>query len=278
MRLLAMLCMKAKKETELGGAGLSLSHFPEHYMLIMARWFIKPAGSLAVMFRQPSALGRGALMASNTAQLEASGSPLADPSSEEGRARPFLWHLYSAFTSAELQLYLHHGRSSVSEARSRDFAMNRAFAIELAVAALRSKWLYLGTRRRPLTEGTAGEMKQTWALQSLHATEISLSGRRKPQDLPFPSPQISFSHLITRRPTWHGVKTLSRTPSNTHTHKKKPVCRKQMPSASLFEVPLTMSSSYHFPMCEEVPANKTSIKLTDKTNYKANRALMCHQS
>lgn len=91
-----MLCMKAKKETELGGAGLSLSHFPEHYMLIMARWLIKPAGSLAVMFRQPSALGRGALMASNTAQLEASGSPLADPSSKEGRARLFLWHLHSA--------------------------------------------------------------------------------------------------------------------------------------------------------------------------------------
>lgn len=51
-----------------------------------------------------------------------------------------------------------------------------------------------------------------------------------------------------------------------------------MPSASLFEVRLTMSSSHHFPMCEEVPANKTSIKLTDKTNYKANRTLMCHQS
>lgn len=95
MKLLAMQCMKAKKEIKLGGVGHSLSHFPEHYMLIMARWFIKPAGSLAVMFRQPSGLGRGALMASNTAQLEASGSPLADPSSEEGRVRPFLWHLYS---------------------------------------------------------------------------------------------------------------------------------------------------------------------------------------
>lgn len=95
MKLLAKLCMKAKKEIKLGGAGHSLSHFPEHYMLIMARWFIKPAGSLAVMFRQPSALGRGALMASNTAQLEASGSPLADPSSEERQVRPFLWHLYS---------------------------------------------------------------------------------------------------------------------------------------------------------------------------------------
>lgn len=95
MKLLAMLCMKVKKEIKLRGVGHFLSHFPEHYMLIMARWFIKPAGILAVMFRQPSGLGRGALMASNTAQLEASGSPLADPSSEEGRVRPFLWHLYS---------------------------------------------------------------------------------------------------------------------------------------------------------------------------------------
>lgn len=162
--------------------------------------------------------------------------------------------------------------------------MRTEFAMELAAARLEIEinvagWGWRGGGRQ-LSSPTASSCISHKPLKS------SISRRLNPLDLPFLSPH---NELFTFNYPASGVAQsqdiVARAQQHTHTFtytrtKKKnpPLCRKQMPPAFLFEVPLTMSSSHHFPMCEEVPANKTSIKLTDKTNYKANRALMCHRS
>lgn len=161
-------------------------------------------------------------MASNTAQLEASGSRLPDLSSEQKQVTPFLRHLY--ISSCVLNCS-YMGIAVQFSLRGEVNSVNKEFAMELVVATLRKNyctWVPAFLYRR--------ESKWNWHYDSftvftlhhkpffLHRTriiEISISSSLEPLDLPCLCPQISFSHLIIQGLAWHGVETLLHTPSNT---------------------------------------------------------------
>lgn len=80
-------------------------------------------------------------MASNTAQLEASGSRLPDLSSEQKQVKPFLRHLY--ISSCVLNCS-YMGIAVQFSLRGEVNSVNKEFAMELVVATLK-ELLYLGT-------------------------------------------------------------------------------------------------------------------------------------